>query len=510
MIEIHLPPLRRAQRRHRAARRALPRRPRRRSATRRATRCSRHAWPGNVRELKNAIERAALLAAGRVDHAGAARPARSQCSAGAHARRAEPRRRRRRARRGGRHGRAARRRRSASRARRSIAAWSATACRRSSREPRRRRNAAQRAAVAGLNSLRLRLALALVLVAAGDARGARRADALAAAGAVGLAGARDRRRSSLAPAPGSVGRVALTALPSCCRSRFARRDAADAAADAAAARARRHRSQLPRRRLQPVDREPRRRRARRARRPPQRARRGAARAAPAPASSASCCSTRWCRTRPSRLLLSDDGGRVAYANLAARQLLGNGRSLEGADFAALLGDAPAALRSCLRGRQRQHVLGADRARRGDLPLLAPALSPPGPRARPAPAAPDDARAVAPGSGDVEARHPRHEPRALQLAGADLVARAHRRRARPARRRANGCPASSRRSASARATCTNSSTAMQRSPSCRRRGRRRSSGQPFVAALATHTRFRVDGALPDGAGLLRCRRRSSRC
>jgi len=50
---------------------------------------------------------------------------------------------------------------------------------------------------------------------------------------------------------------------------------------------------------------------------------------------------------PVAMLLTNDGGRVAYANLAARHLLGRGRSLEGADFAALLADAPAALRSAI-------------------------------------------------------------------------------------------------------------------------------------------------------------------
>jgi len=50
---------------------------------------------------------------------------------------------------------------------------------------------------------------------------------------------------------------------------------------------------------------------------------------------------------PVAMLLTNDAGRVAYANLAARRLLGRGRSLEGADFAALLGDAPPALRAAI-------------------------------------------------------------------------------------------------------------------------------------------------------------------
>ena len=48
---------------------------------------------------------------------------------------------------------------------------------------------------------------------------------------------------------------------------------------------------------------------------------------------------------PVGLVLSDDGGRVAYANIAARRLLGDGRSLEGASIGALLADAAAPLRA---------------------------------------------------------------------------------------------------------------------------------------------------------------------
>jgi nitrogen fixation/metabolism regulation signal transduction histidine kinase len=48
---------------------------------------------------------------------------------------------------------------------------------------------------------------------------------------------------------------------------------------------------------------------------------------------------------PVALVLNDDAGRIAYANIAARQLLGDGRMLEGASVAALLADAPAPLRA---------------------------------------------------------------------------------------------------------------------------------------------------------------------
>jgi two-component system, NtrC family, nitrogen regulation sensor histidine kinase NtrY len=52
---------------------------------------------------------------------------------------------------------------------------------------------------------------------------------------------------------------------------------------------------------------------------------------------------------PVALVLTDAGGHVAYANIAARQLLGEGRSLQGLEFEALLAGAPAALREALAG-----------------------------------------------------------------------------------------------------------------------------------------------------------------
>ncbi len=50
---------------------------------------------------------------------------------------------------------------------------------------------------------------------------------------------------------------------------------------------------------------------------------------------------------PVALVLTDAGGHVAYANVAARQLLGEGRSLQGLRFAALQADLPAPLRDAL-------------------------------------------------------------------------------------------------------------------------------------------------------------------
>jgi nitrogen fixation/metabolism regulation signal transduction histidine kinase len=50
---------------------------------------------------------------------------------------------------------------------------------------------------------------------------------------------------------------------------------------------------------------------------------------------------------PVALVLTDTGGHVAYANIAARQLLGEGRSLQGMEFASLLAGAPESLRDAL-------------------------------------------------------------------------------------------------------------------------------------------------------------------
>ncbi len=52
---------------------------------------------------------------------------------------------------------------------------------------------------------------------------------------------------------------------------------------------------------------------------------------------------------PLALVLTDDGGRVIYSNVAARQLLHGGRKLEGLEFAAVLEGSPAPLRAALDG-----------------------------------------------------------------------------------------------------------------------------------------------------------------
>jgi nitrogen fixation/metabolism regulation signal transduction histidine kinase len=55
------------------------------------------------------------------------------------------------------------------------------------------------------------------------------------------------------------------------------------------------------------------------------------------------------QTSPLSMVLTDDGGRVVYSNVAARQLLRDGHKLEGLDFATLLESAPAPLREALGG-----------------------------------------------------------------------------------------------------------------------------------------------------------------
>lgn len=53
------------------------------------------------------------------------------------------------------------------------------------------------------------------------------------------------------------------------------------------------------------------------------------------------------QTTPLSMVLSDRSGRVAYSNVAARQLLHAGRKLEGLDFEQVLAQAPLALREAL-------------------------------------------------------------------------------------------------------------------------------------------------------------------
>ena len=52
---------------------------------------------------------------------------------------------------------------------------------------------------------------------------------------------------------------------------------------------------------------------------------------------------------PVALVLTDSSGRVTYANIAARHLFNEGRTLHGLDFVELLSDAPEALRRAVEG-----------------------------------------------------------------------------------------------------------------------------------------------------------------
>ena len=52
---------------------------------------------------------------------------------------------------------------------------------------------------------------------------------------------------------------------------------------------------------------------------------------------------------PLALVLTDDGGRIVYSNVAARQLLHSGRKLEGLQLAAVLAEAPAPLAAAIGG-----------------------------------------------------------------------------------------------------------------------------------------------------------------
>jgi two-component system nitrogen regulation sensor histidine kinase NtrY len=55
------------------------------------------------------------------------------------------------------------------------------------------------------------------------------------------------------------------------------------------------------------------------------------------------------QTTPLAMVLTEDGGRIVYGNVAARQLLRDGHRLEGLEFATVLAAAPAALRAALGG-----------------------------------------------------------------------------------------------------------------------------------------------------------------
>jgi two-component system, NtrC family, nitrogen regulation sensor histidine kinase NtrY len=52
---------------------------------------------------------------------------------------------------------------------------------------------------------------------------------------------------------------------------------------------------------------------------------------------------------PLAMVLTDEGGRIVYSNVAARQLLWAGRKLEGVSFGVVLADSPAPLREAIGG-----------------------------------------------------------------------------------------------------------------------------------------------------------------
>jgi PAS domain-containing protein len=136
---------------------------------------------------------------------------------------------------------------------------------------------------------------------------------------------------------------------------------------------------------------------------------------------------------PVAMLLVAEQGPIVYANIAARQLLNSGRKLEGHAIADVLARAAAPLRDAIdRGGDGLFSVGIG-GRGGDLPPVAPQFPAQRPQARAAAAATDHRRAAPAGSADLEEGHPRHQPRAQQLAGAGRLARALRRRADRARR-----------------------------------------------------------------------------
>ena len=150
--------------------------------------------------------------------------------------------------------------------------------------------------------------------------------------------------------------------------------------------------------------------------------------------SASCCSTRWCRTR--RWPCCSRMARTAWLSPTSRRASCWARAAawSAATSQALLADAPEAMRQAV-AAEDDCLFSADAATAARRPSTCRSATSAlqGRPHRLLPAAAHDARAVAPGGGDLEAGHPRHQPRAEQLAGADLFAGAQRRRAGAARR-----------------------------------------------------------------------------
>ena len=112
---------------------------------------------------------------------------------------------------------------------------------------------------------------------------------------------------------------------------------------------------------------------------------------------------------PVALVLVDAHERIAYANLAARHLLSEGRSLNGLRFGDMLERAPPALRSAA-AAQGDSLFSADiDGAEETFHLSQRAFILQGQRVSAVPAQAADARAVAPGSLDLEETDSRVEP-----------------------------------------------------------------------------------------------------
>ena len=203
----------------------------------------------------------------------------------------------------------------------------------------------------------------------------------------------------------------------------------------------------------------------------------------------------------------------ATRNLAARQLLNDGRKLEGHALRRAAASARAGrLREAVRARRRRpvHRRRRGRAKRSTTSRGAASASTAA-RTSCSLLRQPHRRAAPPGSADLEEGDPRDQPRAEQLAGADRLARAF--------GRASWSGAASyeraadmlrRPSRSARATWKASSAATRASPSCRRRALEPIAlGALRRAAAQRRCRSRSTATLPEEPARVSTRRRWSR-
>jgi two-component system nitrogen regulation sensor histidine kinase NtrY len=211
---------------------------------------------------------------------------------------------------------------------------------------------------------------------------------------------------------------------------------------------------------------------------------------------------------PVALVLTDSGGRVAYANIAARHLFNEGAALQGLDFAKLCW--PTRPRRCATRWKAARTPCAQRRdgrQRGDLPSVATRLPPAGPAASSA--------AVRRMTRELSRQEVATWKRVIRVishelnnslapisslahSGAELARRGD-------TRRAPGVFATIGERAR---TCTASSPATRASPSCRRRNRA-VDWAPFLEGLAAALHVPPGGgAAEHEAGSMP--RRSSRC